>query len=122
MSSEPDEILATLEQIERLVRRLRRQLDGTAGPAASRRAPRPRKVMLRDAALAALRKERWMSLDDWEAALPAHGYKVPGQLKRPDQTRRSLASLASRNRHLIQGDGQGRYRLAEVESTSWLTQ
>ena len=103
----------TLETIEVLVRRLRKQL-GDPQPAARRRR---RKITLREAALRSLREDEWLSLTEWEAALLRHGYEPPRDPKRPDQTRRSLASLAARNRHLVDADGRGNYRLAPPDDS-----
>lgn len=107
--AEPDlsAAAATLEQIERLTRRLRQQLGDPETPKRRRRG-----VMLREAALRALPSDRWMTLDEWEERLGEMGYAPARKFKRADQTRRSLASLAARNRHLIDSDGHGKYRLA----------
>jgi hypothetical protein len=111
-SSNPTPDLAaaatTLDQIERLTRRLRRQL-GDPEPSTARRG-RPRQ--LRDLALQALSRE-WMTLPEWERALLAQGYQPPKDAKRPDQIRRSLSSLAARNKHLIDTNGRGIFRLRE---------
>ena len=101
----------TLQTIERLLRRAQRQLGEIPQPVARRR----RKITLREAALASLREQDWLSLDEWEQAMAARGYRPPTDTKRPDQTRRSLASLAARNRHLIEADGRGHYRLRPVD-------
>jgi len=101
----------TLQTIERLLRRAQRQLGEIPQPVARRR----RKITLREAALSSLREKDWMSLTEWEQAMAARGYKPPTDAKRPDQTRRSLASLAARSRHLIEADGRGNYRMRETE-------
>lgn len=113
-NTEPDLAAAavTLARIEQLTRRLRTQLGDlpvSTGPAGRRR------VTLREAALRSLTPGTWMSLTDWERAMTAHGYAPPKDAKRDDQTRRSLASLAARNRHLIDADGRGHYRPAPVQ-------
>jgi len=104
-------LATTLQTIERLLRRAQRQLGDVPQPVARRR----RRVTLREAALSSLSEKDWMSLTDWEKAMAARGYKPPTDAKRPDQTRRSLASLAARNRHLIEADGRGNYRMRETE-------
>lgn len=76
---------------------------------------KPRRVRLREAALASLSEDQWMSLDDWETALVAAGYRPPSDAKRPDQTRRSLAGFAARHKHLIDSTGRGQYRRRAVE-------
>jgi hypothetical protein len=101
----------TLQRIEVLARRLRKQLGDPETPIRHRR----RAITLRQAALDTLRADEWFSLEEWEAAMRAVGYSPPANAKRPDQTRRSLASLVARNRHQIDADGKGRYRLRPIE-------
>lgn len=104
---------ATLQRIEALTRRLRRQLGDPETVFTRRR----RALTLREAALSTLRSDEWMSLGEWEAAMLVAGYRPPANPKRADQTRRSLASLTARNRHRIDADGRGHYRLRELEPT-----
>lgn len=106
VTNKDQEIAATLAQIDRAMTRLRRLLD-TPHDGPTRRRP----ISLKDAALRALDKD-WMTLNEWERGVVKVGYKPRVTPKREDQMRRSLASLAARNRDLIDADGRGNYRVA----------
>ncbi len=67
--------------------------------------------------------DQWMTLTEWETAAIALGYQPASDTKRPDQFRKSLATLAHRNSHLVEATGKGSYRLRPPSGDdAWETQ